>query len=616
MLALLWPESDEERARGSLRQVLFQTRRCLECAGYSGLSAIRDEIVLEGEVITDIEQMFAEIEKGQVPGLLSGVRPPGEQVLSNFSLPGDVFGNWLNVRRAEIEDRLRMALKPAIESSSGETRRAFARLCAALDPTDETAVRALMRAHVELGDVGSALATYEKLWNLLDEEYETEPSQATRDLAVRIKLDQALLGEEPPGASDAPSQPAGEHAVGAGAGQPPFIQIEVRNFDASDVASETGAFISLFRSELISCLNRFREWRVSDSVAGGEDADNNYVLCATARTVGDTIRLHVVLNDGDGNPVWTEATENLLQNWVGFLGSIAGSLAASLNLNLSHARLSRLALMRTGSANTPKAIDRWLMSQQYVLAFTPDGWNRAIELNSGILVEDPDFVRAHTSLAQLYNIRNIVFPGRRFEQGDFIQAADHADRAIARDPLDAQAHLCRGWALTMQRRYRDAGLSLSLAVEANPNDAWVIVSSALAVAFAGDCERARSLAQRALDLGWTVLPRDWCYISTIHFLCGDYPDCIRAAVAGQDAIGNVAAWQAAAHIELGQEDHAARACQRFHDYATRAWQGEEPPTDENIDRWFLEAFPIAEAATTDRLRSGLERSRALWKRAI
>ncbi|MEZ5847390.1 MAG: BTAD domain-containing putative transcriptional regulator [Geminicoccaceae bacterium] len=611
MLALLWPDSGEARARASLRQVLFQTRRMLTGAGYDGLVTDRERIALEGNVVTDVEEIFREIRQGRPPRCLIGMRRPVERVLAGFTAPGESFASWLNLRRSEIEDRLRLALRLALEHAEGDARRDLAKCFVALDPSDETAVRAMMRVHVEMGDVGGALSAYERLWNLLAEEFDTEPSKVTRDLAVQIKLGHAATETVPPAAAegDAP-EPA---APPVRTVQAPYIRVVVGEFGNSTLPPESRAFVSLFRNELISCLNRFREWRVGDAGSGGEPAgDHAYVLGATARATGSRIRLDVALDNRDGTPVWAETTENLLQDWIEFPGKIAGRLSASLNINLSHARLAQLHAKAPVQTTT---IDRWLLARQHVLSFTPAGWNRAIELTTAILDDEPDFVPAHISLSQLCNIRQVVFPGSAIDANDYIRAIRHADLAIAEDPLDARAHLCRGWALTMQRRFREAALSVTLAVEANPNDAWVIVASALALAFGGNGERAKSMAQRALGLGWTVLPRDWCYLATIHFLGGDYEACVRAAVAGRDAIGNVAAWQAAAHAHLGEEEQAARACERFHAYAVGVWAGEAPPTAETIDKWFLSAFPIAEARTLERLGSGLARARSLWRRA-
>ncbi|MFL5216321.1 MAG: bacterial transcriptional activator domain-containing protein [Microvirga sp.] len=56
-----------------------------------------------------------------------------------------------------------------------------------LDPTHEGACRILMEDHAAHGDTAGALRVYKALWDLLDEEYDSEPSDQTKDLVVRIK---------------------------------------------------------------------------------------------------------------------------------------------------------------------------------------------------------------------------------------------------------------------------------------------------------------------------------------------------------------------------------------------------------------------------------------------
>src|SRR5690606_1968092 len=69
-------------------------------------------------------------------------------------------------------------------------REALARALLNLDPTHEEAVRLLIRARAAVGDVGGALRVYNTLWDLLDAEYDVEPSTETQELIAAIKLGQ------------------------------------------------------------------------------------------------------------------------------------------------------------------------------------------------------------------------------------------------------------------------------------------------------------------------------------------------------------------------------------------------------------------------------------------
>src|SRR5204863_93244 len=54
------------------------------------------------------------------------------------------------------------------------------------------AARLMMRLRAEAGDIGGALSVYKRLWDLLGEEYDVEPSKKTQELVAALKLAQPL----------------------------------------------------------------------------------------------------------------------------------------------------------------------------------------------------------------------------------------------------------------------------------------------------------------------------------------------------------------------------------------------------------------------------------------
>ena len=58
------------------------------------------------------------------------------------------------------------------------------------DPSHEGAARAAMQAHMAFGDTSQAMRIYERLWAVLDEEFDVEPSEKTQALYVAIKQGQ------------------------------------------------------------------------------------------------------------------------------------------------------------------------------------------------------------------------------------------------------------------------------------------------------------------------------------------------------------------------------------------------------------------------------------------
>ena len=68
----------------------------------------------------------------------------------------------------------------------------LASIAVQLDRSSEAAHRALMLAHAELGEVGSALRVFQSYREALAEEFGADPSPQTRELHLRL-----LRGEPP-----------------------------------------------------------------------------------------------------------------------------------------------------------------------------------------------------------------------------------------------------------------------------------------------------------------------------------------------------------------------------------------------------------------------------------
>jgi len=87
-----------------------------------------------------------------------------------------------------FKQRLESLLEAALSRVHGlEAIKPIAMALLNLDPSNERACRRLMLAYAEQGDVAGALRTYKDLWELLGEEYDSEPTQSTQDLVVKIK---------------------------------------------------------------------------------------------------------------------------------------------------------------------------------------------------------------------------------------------------------------------------------------------------------------------------------------------------------------------------------------------------------------------------------------------
>jgi TolB-like protein len=531
------------------------------------------------------------------------------------------FRIWLLAYRQTLQDRLLRALESGMTSEAVDkaTRRRLAEAIANLEPTNEIACRALMQARAEAGDTAGALRVYNELWNLLDEDYDMEPSEQTQRLVADIKTGRfdeplpvaPLSAAQPPQATSSEGRSHEPPALRAGATQPVSkLELAVDVFNVEGIDPDKLHYVRGFHQTLIGNLVRFREWYVTDraSQAPGAAAEipaiGRYTLRAIVQQSGNTLNLVLSLIEASRNVyVWSDEFELGLDNWFSAQQRVVRRVATSLNVHVSAERLRRLS----GDPDIALDVyDQWLRADSMLLSFSPQGYERAAEIWREIIRRAPDFSPGYTILPRINNTEHIVHPGVFRDRGKARQTLDLARTAVRLDPLDTRAHLCLGWSCGMAGQYGEALVHMDLASELNPNDPWTLISAALFHAFGSGPGRAKELADRALDMTLAPSRTHWAYDVTIKYLGGDYEGTLRAADYAEDIIKTLPAWRAAALSRLGRQDEAATEAARFLESIRRSWFGKLPPSDENIVRWLLHLYPISHLADWQRLYDGLK----------
>lgn len=197
LAALLWPESDQERARGALRRTLSALRGVL-----NGKHLVTDglKVALDRDGIDcDVVRFRALLGDGR---LRDAAASHTGDFLEGFTLRDCVeFDEWL----AHEAEALRRELAGALERLAQEERTparaiAHAERWLALDPLHEPAHRALIRLHGGAGDRAAAIRQYRDCVRLLDRELGVAPLAETAALARAIEA-----GEPEPAATRAPA---------------------------------------------------------------------------------------------------------------------------------------------------------------------------------------------------------------------------------------------------------------------------------------------------------------------------------------------------------------------------------------------------------------------------
>jgi DNA-binding SARP family transcriptional activator len=604
LVGLLWSETEEEKARGSLRQTVRELRALFDEAGYQGFHT--EKLTLEfdpASIEIDLRAVLREAEGGRAHPLLLDRQRPVETMLQGFEDLDPSFRVWLLAIREAVNRRLLRALELALrnESADAAERGRIAAAIINVDPTHEEACRLLMREKAAAGDVGGALKVYNALWDLLGDDYDMEPAAETQQLVAQIKSGDL---ERKPAPSGSQRATGGRSQLRTGK-----IELALDPFETNEVQPDKLHLVQGFRRHLIASLVRFREWYVTDRAAPLASGPSTlpisarYAVQASAYQSGGSVNVILTLREEDTNHyVWSDDFELKLDNWFETQRRIVKRLAMALNVNLSTERLVRLA----GESGLSLDIhDLWLRGQSAFLVFDPALRREASDAFAEVMRVAPTFSPAYSNMVQMINTEHIAFPGLLRSRANEEKALELARQAVQLDPIDSRAHLCMAWSHAMSRQYELAVEHAHLASQLNDNDAWTLISSGHIHAYCADFERAQELSRQSFDISPVPSRTQWDYLAKNRFLWGDYAGCLAAASASQDLLIALPGWTAAAHVHSGRRAEAVHDARRLLALIRTRWFGEAPPTDENITRWFLHQYPISRKEDWERLRDGL-----------
>lgn len=652
LVGLLWSDSDEERARGSLRQCLREIKTALPPSLFDGFIAERLEISLDrARLDVDLWKVLGEARAGDAPLRLLDGPELLDGMLQELQTVDEQFGSWLRAKRQAVKERILRHLEARLrEVEPGEDlAMRLARVILNLDPTHEEACRGLMRALAARGDAAGAQRVYKKLWDVLDDEFDSRPDEQTQDLVAAIKAAIPYSGTElSGGVHDAPParprvEPSTTRSGAPAAFQPLLSQGAVALHDpepdrggqlvtlpavrsglqrvyrdnglklvlsvapfALSNCEAPGYLLQGFRRELIASLVRFREWVVrepnGDLHARGGDTDE-YVLEADGLQLGKSIRLSLTLKEVASNDfLWSEIVDLNLESLFDVQRVVVRRIATALNVHLSAGRMTAIA---PRPIENLKAYDIWLLGQATILSFDPEKWAKSEAMFRQVIEEDPEFAPAYSSLAQIYNLRHIVTPGIEREPAHRQTSIHYAREAARRDPIDSRSQLCLGWSYAMAKHYEQAMTHVPLAYELNSSDPWTVISSANLYAFCGDHARAGQLAQEVLRLPMEPSPIQWAYHASIRFLAGDYAGAVDAGLAAGNASPTSGGYTAAALFHLGRGSEARDSLEQYFSTIRERWVGSGAADPAAITRWFLYLFPIANPQEWMQLRDGI-----------
>jgi serine/threonine-protein kinase len=198
LLALFWPEKDDQRARSALRQSVHFLRKFL---GDGVITSRGDgEIGLNGEQIwvdvSEVDRLAAGGQRSEALALYRG------GLMDSFHVSGAAeFDRWLDEERRRLRH---LAWRLAMDESSSHAEGgslaeavALAGRAVQIRPLNEAGARAYMTLLFRAGDRSGALMAYEQLKVRLADRLNTEPEAETRVLADSMRQGDGAAGGHP-----------------------------------------------------------------------------------------------------------------------------------------------------------------------------------------------------------------------------------------------------------------------------------------------------------------------------------------------------------------------------------------------------------------------------------
>ncbi|AUI52878.1 DNA-binding transcriptional activator of the SARP family [Arthrobacter crystallopoietes] len=181
LAALLWPDSTDAQAAGSLRESIFLVNPQVPAL----LSQTARLVGLKEDVGVDVRQIKVRAARLEEEPDLSHVRTMLQNMQDSHLLPG-WYEDWV-VLEQERWQRLRLSVLERLAGIllvKGHIDAAMEAACAAIaiEPLRESAHTLLMQCHLAEGNNAEALHTYQSLSLRLRQEYGVSPSPVVMDV--------------------------------------------------------------------------------------------------------------------------------------------------------------------------------------------------------------------------------------------------------------------------------------------------------------------------------------------------------------------------------------------------------------------------------------------------
>ena len=252
--------------------------------------------------------------------------------------------------------------------------------------------------------------------------------------------------------------------------------VAVLPFANNSADPENEYFTDGIADEIISALTKIQSLRVTSRTSSfafkgknedigeiGKKLKVSTVLEGTVRKMGNRLRITAQLvNVADGSNLWSERYDREMEDIFAIQDDISQAIVKALRVILTEGEKKQIEKARVVSV---QAYDYYLRGRQHFhqlrrksLEYARQMFNRAIET-------EPEYARAWAGIADSCSMLYTYFDAREFnlKQADIASA-----KALELEPELAEAHVARGLAVSLSKRFKEAEAEFETAMRLDP----------------------------------------------------------------------------------------------------------------------------------------------------
>ena len=345
--------------------------------------------------------------------------------------------------------------------------------------------------------------------------------------------------------------------------------VAVLPFDNIGGDAATGRLADGITEDIITDLATFPEFDVvarnSTKIYGSKPADPRqiskdlsvgYVLEGSIQRQEGQVRITAQLIDGkSGNHLWSERWDRRDTDIFAVQTEIADQVANKLGGGAGIIQTAGRGVARRKRPDNLTAYEFYLLGTEKLEQITAADNEEAIKLLNRAVELDPEFARAWIELSHAHSMSMEFGVDKTTAKKT---ALDAAERAVALDPRDAEAHAALGMRLGDYGEFARTKAEFDTALSISPGSAEILTFYAAWASSLGEPERGAEVVDRVIRLDpnypmWENGPFSYAY-----FMAGRYTDVVRLLERVPTTNYTSARWifRAASYAPLGRADDA------------------------------------------------------------